>query len=113
MTGADRNGAEPSIEEVLAAIRRVIRNGTPSPSHHEPSYPSPTRDGVKVDDASFELPALFRSTSDRKDGDRQHGLEQFSQAGSSLQAPGGVHGTDHLPRLIERSIGTATEDAVE
>ncbi len=60
---SDHKGVEPSIEEILASIRRIISDTTPrtpntiATSHVPPPLNSPQR----IDDEAFELPAMFRS----------------------------------------------------
>jgi hypothetical protein len=61
---SDNKGVEPSIEEILASIRRIIvDSASPTPntlatSHAPPPLNSPQRID---DDEAFELPAMFRS----------------------------------------------------
>ncbi len=61
---SDSKGAEPSIEEILASIRRIIADSTsPTPNTIATSHvPPPLNSPQLIDDGeAFELPAMFRS----------------------------------------------------
>jgi len=61
---SDHKGVEPSIEEILASIRRIIADSTsPTPNTFATSHaPQPLNSPQRIDDdEAFELPAMFRS----------------------------------------------------
>lgn len=70
MVSSDGKDGEPTIEEILASIRRIICDRPLSSPNIYPAVhvPPPLREDLRTDDDdAFELPAIFRSLQPRID----------------------------------------------